>query len=259
MKARLNHLLLLAASFVACGSLPLQASGIAADFDAANKLYEEGKYSDAVAAYEKLERRRLASPAFCFNLGNAFFKSGQIGRAIVAYRQAESLTPRDPDIRANLAFARGQVLGPTIVQSRWQRTLATLTINEWSGLAAAAFWLGFLLLAAGQWRPGWQRRLRVCAGAVGGAVIVLFACLALALYEKRSTRTAVVIVRNVMARQGPLDEAQNAFVVHDGAELKVLDQKDDWLQVSVGQRRIGWVKRDAVIVLGVDLLPPSKS
>jgi len=259
MKARFNHLLLLAASFVACGSLPLQASDLAADFDAANKLYEERKYSDAVAAYEKLERTHLASPALYFNLGNAFFKSGQIGRAIVAYRQAESLAPRDPDVSANLQFARNQIPGPATAPSRWQRWLGTLTVNEWTKLAAAAFWLLFLFLAAGQWRPTLQRRLRVYTASVGGAAVVLFACLGLAWHEQRSTKTAVVITREAVVRQGPLDEASETFAVHDGAELSVLDHKDNWLLVSAGNRQFGWLKRDAVVVMGEDSTRAKKS
>ena len=75
-------------------------------FDTANKLYEEGKFAEAAAAYESLVQSRQVSAALYFNLGNAWFKSGQIGRAIAAYRQAEQMTPRDPDLRANLQFAR---------------------------------------------------------------------------------------------------------------------------------------------------------
>src|SRR5689334_17765004 len=97
-----------------------------AAFDAANKLYEQGKYAEGAGAYEKILQTGTASPALYFNLGNAFFKSGQIGRAIIAYRQAQRLTPRDPDVRANLQFARNQVQGPTLAASRWERWLGAL-------------------------------------------------------------------------------------------------------------------------------------
>src|ERR1051325_4488967 len=106
------------------------AADISSEFDSANKLYGQGKFSEAASAYEKLARSGSVSPAVYFNLGNAFFKSGEIGRAIAAYRQAEKIAPRDPDVRANPQFIRNQIQGPTLSPSRWQHSLATLTRNE---------------------------------------------------------------------------------------------------------------------------------
>jgi tetratricopeptide (TPR) repeat protein len=233
---------------VACGAS--FTADTAADFAAANKFYEQGKFADASAEYEKLLQSGSVSPALLFNLGNAFYKSGQIGRAIGAYRQAERLTPRDPDLRANLHFARNQVQGPTTQPDRWQRWLDTLTVNEWTVLAGTGFWLFFGLLALGQWQPAWQRRLRVYAAAIGGATLLLAVCLGFALRERERARTAIVVAREAVVRAGPLDESPSVFVVHDGAEMNILDHKDDWLQVSDGGRRTGWLKRDAVLVLG---------
>ncbi len=148
--------------------LPLAGSPevLAAGFEAANKLYEEGKYADAAASYERLLKGGQVSAALYFNLGNAAFKSSQIGRAIAAYRQAQRLAPRDPDVRANLQFARNQVQGPTLPVGRWQRWLNRFTLNEWTVMAAAAAWLLFLLLALLQWRPALKATLR--QGRAGG-------------------------------------------------------------------------------------------
>ena len=82
------------------------------------------------------------SPAIYFNLGNAYFKAGQLGRAIAALREAEKLAPRDPDVRANLQFIRGRVQGPAAAASSWQQWFATLTINEWAVLTAACSGFG---------------------------------------------------------------------------------------------------------------------
>jgi tetratricopeptide (TPR) repeat protein len=82
------------------------------EFENANKLYEHGKFAEAAALYTNLVQSGQVSSALYFNLGNAFFKAGQMGRAIGAYRQAEQMTPRDPDLGANLRFARNQVKGP---------------------------------------------------------------------------------------------------------------------------------------------------
>jgi len=220
----------------------------ASAFEAANKLYEEGKYSEAATAYAKLLQTGQTSAALYFNLGNAFFKSGQMGRAVAAYRLAAQLTPRDPDVRANLQFARNQIKGPTLLPGRWQRGLSRLTLNEWTFLAAGAVWLWLLLLAARQWRPALKTPLRGSVLTVAIVAALLCACLAAAYYQVQLTRRAVVIANDVAVRHGPLGESQTAFTVSDGAELRVLDQKDEWLLVSAGPRRVGWLRRDQVIV-----------
>ena len=217
-------------------------------FESANKLYEEGKYSEAATAYARLLQTGETSPALYFNLGNAFFKSGQIGRAIAAFRLAAQIAPRDPDVRANLQFARNQVQGPSLSPGRWQRWLGRLTLNEWTLLAAGAAWLWLLLLAARQWRPGLRSALRGYAITTAIAAGLLCCCAAAALYETRLTRMAIVIAADAEVRHGPLAESQTAFTAHDGAELQVLDQKDEWLQVSAGPRRMGWLRRDQAIV-----------
>jgi tetratricopeptide (TPR) repeat protein len=237
-------------AFVMIAFLPAHspAAVSAAAFDSANKLYEEGKFTGAASAYEKLAQSGETSAALFFNLGNAFFKSGQIGRAIAAYRTAEQITPRDPDLRANLQFARNQTPGPTRSPGRWQRWLGRLTLNEWTLLAAGAVWLWLLLLAVLQWRPALRPALRPYVLSLAILAGLLCACVAATLREIRFTRTAIVIAREVAVRYGPLAESPTAFTVHDGAELRVLDQKDEWLQVSAGTRRVGWLHRDQALV-----------
>ena len=221
-----------------------------AAFDSANKLYEEGKFAEAASAYDTLAKSGQYSAALYFNLGNAFFKSGQIGRAIAAYRQAEQITPRDPDLRANLQFARNQTPSPTLLPTRWHRWLGRLTLNEWTVLAVGAVWLCLLLLAVLQWRPALKPALRLYVLSLAILACLLCACVGATLRETRFTRIAIVITRDTAVRYGPLAESPTAFTVHDGAELQVLDQKDDWLQVSTDPRRVGWLRRDQVLIAG---------
>jgi tetratricopeptide (TPR) repeat protein len=226
----------------------VSAEDAAAAFDAANKLYSEGKFVEAAGAYEKILGAGHVSPALYYNLGNAFFKSGQIGRAIAAYRQAEEISPRDPDLRANLQFARNQVQGPTLRKREWQRWLGTLSLNEWTWLSAGAIWLTFGLLTARQFRPSLGRSLQNWTFASGAIAALSVVCVALAVAASASRTTAIVIAPEAAVRSGPFEESPNAFTARDGAELRVLDQKGDWLQVTDGTRRVGWVKDDAALV-----------
>ena len=250
MKTHLRILLAVAAVLVFTGSA--LAADISTEFNAANKLYAEGKFADAVATYEKIFQSGAVSPALYFNYGNAEFKSGNFGRAIAAYRRAAQLTPRDAEVRANLEFARNQVQGPTLRESRWSRSaewLGLLTLNEWTGLAAAALWLMFALLVARQIRPALKTALRGFTRCAVAVAILSCACLGVNAAIHFSKQTAVVVAPAATARSGPFDEAQNAFTAHDGAELAVLDHRNDWLQVTDGSGRIGWLQSKQVEIL----------
>lgn len=226
-------------------------AGWAADtgngFDAANKLYEQGKFSEAAVGYEKLVQSGTVSPALYFNLGNAFFKAGQLGHAVAAYRDAELIAPRNPEVRANLQFVRGQVQGPTLLPGEAERWLAALTLNEWATFAAVVFWLWLGLLVLIQFRPAWKQPLRGWLWCGGIATLALCGCLGMA-YANNSIKTAIVVRKDALLHNGPLDEAPGGITVHDGAELSVIDNKNDWLQVRIDNNRIGWLKRDQVVV-----------
>jgi tetratricopeptide (TPR) repeat protein len=256
--------LILLAALVFAGNL--FAADVAADFSAANRLYAEGKFSGAANAYEKILQTGWQSSALLFNYANAEYKAGNPGRAIAAYRRAGQLSPRDSEIRANLDFVRNQVQGPTVRESRWQGWLGQLTLNEWALLAAGAFWLTFLLLAAGQIvvarasRPS-DEKLKHTGGtpvplllrrAISVlALLTVFSGAALALQAANhfSRATAVVISAEATARSGPFDEAQSAFTAHDGAELSVQDRHGGWIQAADGSGKIGWLPVKQVEVL----------
>jgi len=224
------------------------ADSLTRAFDEANKLYEQSKFRETAEAYERILASGHRSPALYFNLGNAWFKSGQMGRAVSAYRQALKMAPRDSEIRANLGASLRQVQGPRWLESRLDRGLGRLTLNEWALLGAAALWLWLAILTLVQWRPALKLRLNRLSLGLAALTILLCACSVAAFGVARSTRLAAVIVPEATVHNGPLDESPMAFTARDGAELRILDQKDEWLQVSTDAKRIGWIKRGDVLL-----------
>jgi tetratricopeptide (TPR) repeat protein len=222
---------------------------VAADFSAANEFYAKGKFTEAAAAYEKILQTGGQSPALLFNFGNAEFKAGNLGKAIAAYRQAELLTPRDAELRANLAFVRNQVQGAAVRESQWQKWIGSLTLNEGALLAAVFFWLTFALLAARQIRPALVPKLRTATRLAVALTVFSGAVLALQAANHFNSSVAVVTGAEATARSGPFDEAQSAFTVRDGAELSVLDRHDNWIQVANGAGKTGWLPVKQVEIL----------
>jgi tetratricopeptide (TPR) repeat protein len=227
----------------------LFAADVTADFSAANRLYAEGKFADAAAGYEKILQTGKQSPALLFNYANAEFKSGHLGLAIAAYRRAAQLSPRNDEIRANLAFVRNQVQGATVREIRWQTWLDALTLNEGALLTAVLFWATLGLFAARQIRPALVPKLKTATRIFSVLTIFSASALGLQAAEHFSSATAVVISAEATARSGPFDEAQSAFTVHDGAELPVLDRHGDWIQAANGAGQTGWLPVKQVEIL----------
>ncbi len=227
-------------------SFSCSAQSGAPEFEAANRLYETGKFKEAADAYERLLAGGQASPAVYFNLGNARFRANQPGQAILAYRRAQRLSPRDPDIRANLTFARDQVRGPRWQPPKAEQILARLTLNEWTGVATGVVWLFFAVITAGQIRPPWKSGLRNWTWAGGAAAMLALALLATAWNVHRAHPVVVVTTADAVVRNGPLEESQAAFSAANGAELLLLDKKDKWLMVTAGAGRTGWIPAEKV-------------
>jgi tetratricopeptide (TPR) repeat protein len=227
----------------------LFAAGVNSDFSAANELYAKGKFAEAATAYETILQSGGQSPALLFNAGNAEFKAGHLGKAIAAYRKAELLAPRDAELRANLAFVRNQFQGATLRESRWQNWVSSLSLNDGALLTAGLFWLLFALLAARQIRPALAPKLRGATRLAVALTLCSGAVLALQAANHFNVSVAVVTSAETIARSGPFEDAQSAFTAHDGAELKVLDRHDDWVQVANGAGKIGWMSLKQVEVL----------
>jgi tetratricopeptide (TPR) repeat protein len=233
-----------------CVLLLLGAAGFASsDFEQANKLYEEGRYTAAAESYEAIVSSGQVSAPLFFNLGNASFKNGRLGRAIYSYRRARALDPRDPDVATNLRFARERVNGSASVQEpAWARLISYFTLNELAWTAAVFFWLLLALLCARFYRPALRLALRPYL-TLATALFALTALILALAWSRARTPTAIASSPQLTVHLGPLKQSQTAFTVPDGTELRIENRREGWLQVSDRSRRSGWVPDDSVLTL----------
>ena len=86
------------------------AAGEADLLQQANQLYSEGEYRQAADAYEQLLQEQGVAPELYYNLGNAYFKAGEVALSILNYERALRLNPRFDDARYNLQLAQERVI-----------------------------------------------------------------------------------------------------------------------------------------------------
>ena len=225
------------------------ADELTARFEAANLLYEKGQFEPAARGYEALIGEGARSAGLLFNAGNAWFKTGQTGRAVAHWLQAETLEPRNDRIQINLEFARKNINGGAVPDPRWPAPLRRLTLDEWAGIFLVTGWLFFGSLAVGAWKPTLRGALRAPLTVSGLALIASFTLLLITTRERADTVVAVVVSDEAVVRFGPLPESQSAFVARSGTEFRVTDRKDAWLKVEDTQGREGWLLGSQVIQL----------
>jgi tetratricopeptide (TPR) repeat protein len=226
-------------------TMPAWASDNASPFEEANRLYAQGKYEPAAQAYEQMLRTGLGSSALFFNAGNAWFKAGNLGKAIADYLRARELAPRDSDIRANLRFVRSRI-NPNNPNGgdRWQTRLNWLTWNEWCAFSTTFIWILFGLLIIRQWRGSTLKSFSTYIKPAGFFVVLFGLGLAMRLQVWFSFIPAVVTVKEAAVRYGPLDDSRIFYQLNDGMEVEVVDQQKDWVQIKDSSRRIGWLRAD---------------
>jgi tetratricopeptide (TPR) repeat protein len=220
----------------------------------ANRAYEAGDYLGAAAGYEALVSYGLRNADVYYNLGNAYFKHGDLGRAILNYRRAYRLDPRDGDILTNLTIARAQTLDQ--LESPAEGTLTNLVqlAEEWLTLREAAFvalflWLilcGLALLAILLPR---RRRLVVVVMAIVGLLLAagLFS-IASRYYGEERYPPAVVVVAQVDVTSGPggADQYLVEFELHSGAEVRLVESRPGWQRVTLSDNLQGWLPEEAL-------------
>lgn len=239
-------------------STGLLAPKTAIDLDAltaANNLYDSGHYAEATKIYEQIAARGVEDSTLFYNLGNAYYRQGDLGRSILNFQRASRLAPRDSDIRANLDIARAhatetfpeETTGP--VYSLGQVTGRWLSLNE-TALLAVSLWfgLGFLILAWLNLELGTLRTGAKYATAVGGVLLILIGLsLGSRIYTENAHPDGVIIADAVALSSEPSHEHATDINLHSGTEVKLAETNGDWIRLaSPGGAMQGWIPVETV-------------
>ena len=212
-----------------------------------------------------------------YNIGNAYFRLGDIGRAVLHYREAQQYIPSDPNLQQSLRHVRSlrrdriepsATGGVVRLLFFWHFTMplrvrAALLLSAWNLL-----WLLALLPAVATlderarglrerlhaWRT-WQRVRRQVTGAVVAVGVVVAVAMggsvAVELVDSQAA-AAVVVAPEVVARRGDGAAYEPSFdsALHAGTELTVIEQRNEWYQVALADGRRAWLPEHAVAVVG---------
>jgi tetratricopeptide (TPR) repeat protein len=215
-------------------------------FTAANAAYAKRHYQRAIALYQKIDTQGYQSGPLFFNLGNAYYKTGAIGRAVLYYEKARRLMPRDADLQANLTYALKNVNegAPSWQNRLWEQAVFCLTPEQsWAYASLTLFCLAGLVILVilkpqklADGKPWLQAALALFT--CGFAILL---SLAICIEIDRFQTYAVTTKEGGAARFEPDAKAALHFVLPEGARIRILERRGAW---SLAQRRDGargWV------------------
>jgi tetratricopeptide (TPR) repeat protein len=244
-------------AWLALGFALLLAATVAADlpgvtvFFQGNAAYSEGRYAEAARHYEQILAAGRESTALYFNLGNAHFRSGEIGRAILNYERALRRAPRDPDVRVNLSYAEEIAETVPAEPSLWQRAAFPLAFRATAGELAAAWTILWCALWGLLCVRLHATRIRTGLGRAAAVTALLAVLVATSLAFRvaaieRSDSAVVTVSGETAVRFEPSETGTEHFRVREGALLEVTDERDGWAQVRSRDGLRGWMPSEAL-------------
>lgn len=223
-----------------------------------NQAYQDGDYVAAIEAYEAVRSNGFTSAGLEYNLGNAWFKAGELGRSILHWERARRLDPSSDDVLANLELARSLTVDevdalPTFwlvsATSTWVNALPRILLL---GLVLAG-WLALTggvvarLLGRVEWLVG-VGRWSVRAGAV--LLVVFGTTLFVREIGLLEAERAIVMVEAVPVRSAPAEEDDLVlFEVHEGTRVRIDERTGAWAEVVLDDGKVGWIPLAVVEVI----------
>ncbi len=232
--------------------LLLPLPGLSITKDNADAEYLKGNYQQAIKDYEELLKAGVSAELY-YNLGNAYYRTDNITRAILNYERAYELSPGDEDIRFNLQLARSKTIDKITPASEmffvtWYHALVHLTsVDRWAYIALFSIILALVLMLAYLFAPSvmWQK-----IGFYGSiSLLVLFLLANLFAFEQKrqlmNSKSAIITSSSVNVMKTPSDKAASDFVLHEGTKVNIVDTSiKGWKNIRVADGREGWVKDD---------------
>lgn len=228
------------------------ASAQSDEFAMANRFYEQKDFASAIRLYHSILDRGLESANLYFDLANAYFKSGDLGHAVLYYAKAQRLAPSDEDIAFNLDFAkqfsRVQMEG---VQLNPLRTFIEALVGPYQlqhlGWITAAFF--FLLIGSLTVRINLGRGWPVLRVVTAVSLILLLAAGGLTTFKYRNeflTPRAVIIADESPVYTGASPQSDIELHGAPGLVVEILAESGDYLNVLFENKRRGWIQSDLV-------------
>lgn len=218
-----------------------------------NKYFQEKDYTSAIDAYHKILSQGIQSAPLYYNLGNAYFKSGRIGHAILNYEKGLKLSPGDEDLAYNLQIANSRTVDkitelPSIFIVKWWEILITsFSFTGWSIITIFLYILfltsiGLYLLS----KNFNVQRISFFSGSISLSVLIVATVILISRYNHEASTDYGILLNPIYSvKTSPDIKSNDAFVIHEGIKFVVEDNVNEWVKIKLVDGKIGWIEKRA--------------
>ncbi|MCD6380452.1 hypothetical protein J7M07_08435 [bacterium] len=260
---------ILAAAFMII-SLNLCAAGLSTeeirgDLAEAQKAFQKGLeletsspksardyFRSSILHYRRMvEEGGVRNGRIYYNIGNAYFRLDDLGRAILNYKRAALYIPNDDNLRRNLEYARGRRKNKVEEKER-EKIFKTLFFLHYD-LPYSVKFLVFSISFALMWMTA-SLYIFVRSGRFK-IVIIIFAIISAGFFTSlmverinfTESPAGVIIDDETVARKGDAVTYQPSFTdpLCAGTEFKLIENRGAWWQIELVNGARCWIKSDA--------------
>ena len=217
-----------------------------------NTQHENGLYDEAITEYLSLLDQGMESGNLYFNIGNSYFKKGELGMAILNFERAVRLIPEDSDLKANYRYAQSKVYQvDSDTDTPLLNSMLTLfnifTINRLTIALSLLYIIAILILVIRILYPNIERFALI----VIVAASLIFLPGAFSLYKKVSLlgKEAIIVSEMAEAQFEPIDNATTHFTLYEGMKVTVTHSRSDWVKVRRPDGKTGWIRSESAEVI----------
>jgi len=223
----------------------------------ANQAYSKQDYSQASELYKKVLVNGFESFELYYNLGNSYFKQGQLPSAILYYEKAKKLNPSDEDLNFNLKVVNSRIVDkidpmPELFIKTWSNDLVSLlNADSWAKLAVITFFLFFILLILYLF----SKTMMLRKFAFWFSIVFLVFAITSFVFAKHQfndvnkVKEAIVFTPTVNIKSSPDQNSTDLFVIHEGLKTRIIDQVNDWYEIRIANGSKGWLKNTDVEII----------
>jgi tetratricopeptide (TPR) repeat protein len=219
----------------------------------AAKSYNAENFSQAAELYLKVIDNGYESSGLYYNLGNTYFKMGDMPSALLYFEKARKLNPADEDIIFNIQIANSRIVDkidpvPDLFWVRWWNGLLySFTADQWGWITLVTFTLIFVLLLFFLLSTAiWLKKVTFWSGIVMIALFIASFFLANEKYKTfRNDHEAIIFTPTLTVKSSPSDSGIDLFVIHEGTKVKLTDQVGEWFRIEIANGSVGWVQKES--------------
>ncbi|MFZ1279343.1 MAG: tetratricopeptide repeat protein [Ignavibacteriaceae bacterium] len=223
----------------------------------ANEYYKNNRYQLAIEEYNKLLLDGFEGTSLYYNLGNAHYRLGKVGYAILYFEKALKLSPNDEDVKHNLALAKLNLqdkvdtLPPFFIFNLWEGLLASFSVTGWTIIVYIVFIL-FLIVTVSYFfsRNVTEQRISFFSGA-GLTVALVFAIflLIVKMNKEYNVKDGIIFETSVVVKSSPDYSSKDSFQIHEGLKVRIEDNVDNWVKIRLNDGKIGWINEKSIGII----------